>query len=161
MAWLQLLTGIALAQTSATTSEGDFLKRFEGEWESHETTKGASGKEMPFVLKGKNRWILEGRFLQIDESFKVEGTKYANHILMTFDEAAKKYRLWWFSNGSSNPIVFTGERADQSLTMVQDAGRLRIRYDFVKDGRYKAKLEVKRGEEWTEQTVAEYVRKKK
>ena len=138
--------------------EGDSLKRLaflEGKWESHETAKGPDGKDVPFTLKGNNSWILEGTCLQIDESFEVPGAgKLANHILMTFDKRDKLYHVWWFTNSSAVPITFTGDWVEKDLVLTGE--RLRILYHPLEAGHYKAELEVKRGEKWERQTVAEY-----
>jgi hypothetical protein len=133
-----------------------------GDWRSHESTKSADGKVIPFDLQGKNAWILEGQYLQIDEGFEVEGQgRFANQILLTFDNAAQKYRAWWFTNRSPQPIVFSGERTEKTLVLTQDAGRIRIAYDLLEDGHYKASVQVKRGETWETQTTAEYHRSHK
>jgi hypothetical protein len=131
-----------------------------GKWESHEKTKGPDGKEIAFSLKGTNALILDGKCLQIDEAFEIEGKKYANHILMTPDpSAAGKYRVWWYSaSAPSRPLVFTGVRSGQKFVLTSDNDRMRITYDVKKDGEYSAVVDVKRGDAWEATTTAEYKR---
>lgn len=156
---LPLLALLPVPQTQSSIDGLQGLAFLTGEWTSHETTKDRQGKEQPFDLKGKNVWILEGTFLQMDESFEVPGDgKFGNHILLTFDKGAKKYRGWWFTNSSPQPLTFTGERAEKTFVLTQEAGRIRISYDLLEDGHYRAKLEVKRGDNWQTETEAEYRR---
>jgi hypothetical protein len=141
----------------------DRLNFLEGRWESHEVAKGADGKDVPFTLTGTNTWILEHRFLQIDESFAVPGDgKFANHILMTFDERAKEYRAWWYTNQSARPIEFTGKwTGEKELEWTDVAGRLRILYRPESDGKLSAELDVMRNDKWEVQTTAHYQRTSK
>ena len=130
-----------------------------GKWESHEKAKGPGGTEVSFTLKGTNAFILDGKGLQIDEAFEVEGRKFANHILMTHDAAAGKYKAWWFTAGQpSRPLVFSGVLSEKAFILTTDDDRVRISYDLIKDGEYKAKLEVKRNDAWETTTTAEYKR---
>jgi len=146
-------------QTPFEGSEG--LKFLVGEWTSHETTKGSDGKEIPFDLKGKNTWVLEGTTLQMDENFEVPGQgKFSNKILLSYDKGAKQYRAWWFSSSSPRPLVFTGQRTEKAFVLSQEEGKLRISYDLLEDGHYKAIVEVKRNDNWTLLTEAEYRRSK-
>jgi len=156
------LFGFVFVSRSQTPPTDDPLKRLsflEGEWESKETTKGADGKEIPFTLKGKNTWILDSKYLQIDEAFEVTGEgKFANHILMTFDKGLKKYRAWWFTSRGSQPLTFTADWMEKDFVLSDERGRLRITYHPLEAGHYKADVAVKRGEEWVTQTTAEYKR---
>jgi len=153
---------LLLSQASKPIEGAEGLTFLVGEWTSHETTKGRDGKEVPFDLKGKNAWILEGNFLQMDESFEVPGEgKFSNHILLSYDKAAKTYRAWWFASSNAKPLVFTGFRTEKTFVLSQEEGRLRISYDLLEDGHYKARLEGKRGDEWSLLTEAEYHRTRK
>lgn len=154
-----MIASIFLALSISITATDDtplqWLSFLEGKWESHETAKGADGKDVPFTLKGNNRWILEHTCLQIDEAFEVPGDgKFANHILMFYDKRDAKYHVWWFTNSSPAPITFVGDWQDKDLVLTGE--RLRILYHPLEAGHYKAELELKRGDKWETQTVAEY-----
>ncbi|AIE86777.1 DUF1579 family protein [Fimbriimonas ginsengisoli] len=130
-----------------------------GSWESKETTKGPEGKEVAFTLKGKNTLILEGRYLQIDEAFEVaEMGKFANHILFNFDPSVRKYRGYWFMNHRAQPIVFTGVLGDKQFVITDADEKLRITYDLLEPGHYKAEVAIKRDDKWEVNTTAEYRR---
>lgn len=131
-----------------------------GKWESTEKSKGADGKEVSFSLKGTNTLILDGKCLQIDETFEVEGKKYANHILMTPDPSGPgKYRAWWFHAGQpARPLLFAGIRTEGKFVLTSDNERMRITYDIKKEGEYSAVVDSKRGETWEPTTTAEYKR---
>lgn len=157
-----LPSAILLLLRPQTPIEGsDGLKFLLGDWTSHETTKGADGKEIPFDLKGTNTWVLEGTALQMDESFEVPGQgKFSNKFLLSYDKGAKLYRAWWFSSSSPKPLVFSGQRTEKAFVLTQEDGRLRISYDLLEEGHYKAIVEVKRSDTWALLTEAEYRRSK-
>ena len=128
-----------------------------GDWESKETTKGPDGKDLTFTLKGKNRWILDGTTLRIEESFEIPGVgKFENLILMTYDARDKVYRAWWFTNRGAKPVEFSGKFTDANFELAGE--RLRINYKPTGDGTYDATLEVLREGKWESQTVAKYRR---
>ncbi len=130
-----------------------------GKWESKETTKGPDGREVKFDLKGTNTLTLEGKCLQIDETFEVEGRMFANHILLTHDRGLGKYRAWWFSaSNPARPLQFTGDRQDGKFILTSDDSRMRITYNLKKEGEYHAFVDLKRGETWETVTTADYRR---
>lgn len=158
------LLSSALAQKPA--AEVAKLGILLGKWESHETSTGRDGKKTQFTLHGANTWALDGRYLQIDESFEIEGAgKFRNLILIGYDPGAKLYRAWWYTNSLPTPLVFEGayEGTHLVLTSQADKGKpqFRINYDFLEDGHYRASLEMKQADSWTTATVAEYRRTSK
>lgn len=153
----------ALGMAQKPNAELSKLSVLLGKWESHEESTGPDGKSTKFVLQGTNTWVLNGKFLQIKEEFEIPGVgKIENLILMGFDPKAKRYHAWWYTSNAPVPIEFEGDFDGKNftLTTVGDTGRppLRIRYDFLEDGHYKAVLEVKREDAWKLATEAEYKR---
>jgi hypothetical protein len=155
------VAGAFLQGQTPTPAPADPMKELSvllGNWESKETTKGPDDKEVEFTLKGKNSMILDNRCLQIDEAFEVSGRKFANHILMNYDPRIKKYRIFWFTNGRSLPHTFTGVKVDKQYVLTSDDERMRITYNFLEDGHYKAEVAMKNEDKWEPHTVAEYRR---
>ncbi|MGV3618281.1 MAG: hypothetical protein ACO1SV_23385 [Fimbriimonas sp.] len=157
---LPLLAAFVLPQAPQTSEDPmKGLSFLLGKWESQEKTKGQDGKEISFSLKGSNALTLDGKCLQIDENFEIAGRRYANHILMTHDRAAGKYRIWWFSASQpARPLVLSGVRSEDKFVLTSDDDRMRITYNLKKDGEYSAVVDVKRGENWEPTTTAEYRR---
>jgi hypothetical protein len=141
----------------------DFLL---GDWESKESATGADGTKVDFTLKGTNRWVLDGTYLRIEESFEIPGRgKQENLIMMTYDARDKAYRAWWYTKGAGKPIEFTGAFVEKDFQLTSEAKApypaLRVTYKLVTDGRYDATLEVGNDGKWRVQTVAGYRRTKK
>lgn len=158
-----LLCGFSTASAQKPSAEMAKLSILLGKWESHETSESPDGKKTPFVLQGRNTWAHEGRYLQISEHFEIAGAgKFENLILMGFDPSAKLYRAWWYTNNIATPLVFEGDFDGKRLTLtgIQEKKRplLRINYDFLEEGHYKATLEIRRDDKWTIATTAEYRR---
>ena len=139
----------------------DFLV---GEWTSIEKSVGPDGKPALIELKGKNTWALDGRFLQIDETFTFGGKgHYENKILMSFEPKSKKYKAWWFTDSQPTPIQFVGDFGSEGFALESgEPGRasLRILYTDIASNSFSAQLQVKQQDRWTVRTDAKYSRKK-
>jgi len=155
-------SALASAQEAPKADPLNGLEFLLGNWESKEKTKGQDGKEIEFTLKGKNARTLDGRYLEIKEEFEIAGAgKFANLILMTFDPRLGKHRAWWFSNRSRAPIAFTAVKTEKNFVMTSDDDRMRITYDILGDGHYKAVVDIKQADKWEPTTFAEYRRTSK
>lgn len=154
-----LLTVAIAGQDVAPEKRLEFLL---GNWESKEVTTSGT-QEIEFTLKGTNRWTLGGTTLQIDETFKIQDRDFANHILIRWIPAAKHYKMWWFTKSGPEPLVFKGTFVSENNLVFEpfdekDARQLKIIYDILGPGHYKARLEMKDGDKWVVRTRAEYKR---
>ncbi len=151
---------LALLFTLAALQAPDaILDRFPGEWTSKEEATRPDGSKLAFTLDGKYRRIFQGKAILMEETLNLPGgRKSENLIVLRFDAVAKKYRAVWQTDGGPEPLTFTGTATADALSLVDDKGNLKIEYQFVKDGFFKAQLLAKQGEGWRIATVAEYTR---
>jgi len=150
-----MLTAAVLLVVLATPSDPVFDKLV-GEWTSKEESIRADGSKVAFTLKGTNRLVLGGSMLQIEEELALPAGRKSHNLILMRPEAGG-YQVWWHTDGQAKPLTFSGKADGNKLTLTGET--LKIEYDFVKDGFYKAQLLVKTGETWRVATVAEYTKK--
>lgn len=167
----RLIAVALLAVASLASAQDSETKKLEfllGEWESKETVHPPQGQKIEFTLKGTANWAMENRAIVVDESFEAMGQKVANHIVVRYNPASKKYRMWWYSNTAQEPIVFSGAfEGDKKLVFVslpQAEGFARqphrITYNLIEAGAFDATLEVQYDDKWSLLTEAKYRRTK-
>lgn len=97
--------------------EHEFLKNFEGEWESTSTFQ--MGPE-PTVSKGKEscKLIAGGLFLIIDSEGEMFGGKFVGHGTMGYDVHKKKFTGAWIDNMATGVYLVEGalDEAGKVLT---------------------------------------------
>ena len=89
--------------------EHEFLKQFEGEWESTAKFVMAPGQE-PMVSKGKEtcRLIAGGLFLVIDTDAEMMGEKFVGHGTLGYDVLRKKYTGSWIDSTATGVYLVEG-----------------------------------------------------
>lgn len=152
-----------------TPQAADGVKRLSfllGNWTSEEKVTPPGGQPFTFTLDGKNEWAAGERFLKIEESFKLpNGSTRHNLILMTYDDADKRYVAWWYTSTSPKPIVFGGSFSEGKFVLLSEpdpklpVARLRITYAPKTESEIDATLEVETQGKFETRTVAKYRKK--
>lgn len=134
------------------------LDRLVGDWTSLEQVETPEGRRT-LRLKGTNRWVFEGRLLEIHERYTVDGDLKPgeNHILLRALDGGK-VAAWWYVPDMPEPLVFEGSSEAGGLTLTRKDGRMRIVYRWDGERAYDAKLQTRgKGDEaWSDRTVARY-----
>ena len=146
---------LPLLATAAINQDLDVLKFLEGDWKSEETAYTPNG-EVKFTLKGKNVRVLEGKWLQIDETLTLPGNRTSENKILVSRGPDATIRMYWFTAGPAEPMVFTGKPSEKNLQLTEARGNMRINYKFGEAGKYEATVERKQGESWVKAVDAKY-----
>ena len=110
---------LAIADVSP---EMKVLERFVGTWKVEQTTKTADGREVKATGFATARLVLGGRYLEY--AAITNPGEQELYILMTYDEAKKEHRSWFFnSNGVQSEWSGTWDEGTKTLTRTADLGR--------------------------------------
>jgi hypothetical protein len=151
------MLAVALFLAAFSPTGDPVFEKLIGEWTSVEESIRPDGSKVPFTLTGINRMVLGGSMLQIEEELSLPVGRRSHNLILMRGEGAG-YKVWWHTDREDKPAVFEGKADGNKLTLTSET--LKIEYEFVKDGFYRAQLLVKSGETWRVATTAEYTRKK-
>jgi len=146
---------LALLMSPSTAQDLDVIKFLEGDWSSEEVAYTPNG-EVKFTLKGKNVRVLEGKWLQIDETLSLPGNRTSENKILVSKAPDGEIRMYWFTAGPPEPMAFRGKPQGRTLQLTEAKGATRITYRFGEEGKYEATVETKSGETWRKAVDAKY-----
>jgi hypothetical protein len=154
-----------LLARQAPSKELEPLSFLLGDWKSDFTRKSPAGKEEMVVSTVHTRWRLEGKFLEMEESQKVDDKPASTTMLLvTYDGEKRAFQGFIFTSSfPTYPMSVLGNFKDGKLVFNIDAETSPVKATFVyeklSDAKYRGSSSVLVGEEDMKE-IAEYTKEK-
>ena len=171
-AWISLaiaLASVSMAQEPAPRPDAE-LKAIEylvGKFDTKDKMHMSPTETVESKGTSDSKWVLMKRYISMDNTGTMGGVPFEGHMMVTYNEMAKRYECSWFDSMGGASLKAKGQIKDGVLEMVSDpydAGGppmiFRLSYKPVNKHEVSFKLEMKMGEgAWTDVISSTYMKK--
>lgn len=114
-----------------------------------------------------SKWVLMKRYISMDNTGTMGGVPFEGHMMVTYNEMAKRYEASWFDSMGGASLKASGQIKDGTLEMVSEPYSpggppmiFRLSYKPIDAKSFNFKLEMKVGEaDWSNVITSVYTKK--